>query len=144
MLFRSRLRRPDPDLFHRFHAGPGVEHHGKSRGERDEKNGRKIPEAEPENEERRVSQAGNRIADAHERQKEILGPAVAAHDDPEPHSGEPGKKEREDQPEQRAEGMDRKNPVGDEASESGDDRLDRKSTRLNSSHIQKSRMPSSA
>ena len=136
-----RLRRADPDLLYRLYARPGVEDDGESRCECDEKDGRKITEAEPQDEKRRIGQTRNRIADADERQEEILGPAVPADDDPKPHSEQRGEQECEQQTEQRVQGVEGKNSVGDEANEGGGDRFDGRKKFLRERPEKRERLP---
>ena len=61
------LRRAHPDFLDRFYAGPAVEDDWKCRNKADQQDGRKIAEAEPEQEQRRIGEAGDRGADRYER-----------------------------------------------------------------------------
>src|SRR5207342_1532587 len=73
------LRRANPDLLDGFNAGPAVEDDGKRGNEAYQQDGREVAEPEPEQEQRRIGEAGYGGADRYERQKNILGTARAAH-----------------------------------------------------------------
>ncbi len=51
------LRRTQPDLLHRFHAGPGIVDDRKSGNESDQRNGGNVAGAEPQQEKRSISEA---------------------------------------------------------------------------------------
>jgi hypothetical protein len=117
---------------------------GEGRRECDEKDGRKITEAKPQDEKRRISQPRNRIADADERQEKILGPAVPADDDSKPNSEQRGEQECEQQTKQCVKGVEGKNSVGGEANEGGSDRFDARKKFLWKRPEKRERLPGSS
>src|SRR6185295_8420380 len=119
-----RLRRADPDLLYCLYARPGVEDDGEGRRECDEKYGRKITKAKPEDKQRCISQSRDRVTDTDERQKKILGPAIPADQDPKSDSDQRSKQECQQQTKQCVKGVEGKNSVGSEANEGGSDRFD--------------------
>src|SRR5262249_32875383 len=102
----------------------------------------KITEPKPQYEQRRISQPGNRVADADERQEKILGPTVATDDDPKPHSDQRREQKCQQQTEQCVRGMEGKNSVGHEASESGSNCFDGRKKFLRKRPEQRKRLPS--
>ena len=72
-----RLRRAQPDFLHRLHAGPGVEDDREHRDEGDQQHGGDVAEPEPQQEQRRIGEAGDRRADADQRQRRCPRPGAS-------------------------------------------------------------------
>src|SRR5262249_15752798 len=137
-----RLRRTDPNFFYRLYTAPGIQDDGESGCKCDEEHGRKITEAKPENEKRRISQPGNRIADAYERQEKILGPAVPADDDSKPHSDQCGEQKCQQQMEHCVRRMEGKDSVGHQPSKGGCNRFDGRKQVFGKRPEKRKRLPS--
>ncbi len=87
------LRGAHPDFLDRLHPGPGVEDDRKSGDESDQQHGGLVAEPEPEQEQRRIGEARDRRADAHQREEDVFRPARAPHGQPDRHAGHRGKRE---------------------------------------------------
>ena len=99
------LRRAHPDFLHRLHAGPAVEDDRKRRHEADQQHGGEIAEPEPEQEQRRIGEAGDRRADAHQRQENILGPPRASHQHADGHAEHAGERKAGEQADHGLDGV---------------------------------------
>ncbi|HYW61120.1 MAG TPA: hypothetical protein VE909_11375 [Xanthobacteraceae bacterium] len=99
---------------------------GKCRHEADQQHGRDIAEAEPQQKQRRIRDAGDRRADAHERKEDVLGAARAAHDDSDRHARKCRDGKAGEQAHQRVECVVRQNSRDREARERGRDCLERR------------------
>ena len=74
-----------------------------------------VAEAEPEQEQRRVGEAGDRRADADQRQEDVLRAARASHGKADRDAGDGRERKPGEQPDQRVEHMVRQDAVGGEA-----------------------------
>src|SRR5262249_60562889 len=108
----------------RLNAGPGVETEGKSRGKAAQQHRREIAETEPDDEQRRIGESRDRVADAYDRQEEIFRQAVATHGNAYRDAGERTDEKAQDQARNRTRRVDRKNAVRDQADEGGKNSLD--------------------
>ena len=100
-----RLRRAHPDFLHGFDAGPAVEDDRERRHEADQQHGGDVAEAEPQQEQRRIGEAGDRRADAHQRQQNVLGPPRAAHQHADGDAENGGEREAREQAEHGLDGV---------------------------------------
>ena len=119
-------RRAHPDFLDRLHAGPGVEDHRKRRDEADDQDRGEIAEPEPQHDQRRIGDAGDRRADRHQRQEIILGALRAAHGDADGDADHAGEREAREQPQQRFGDVMRQNAGDGETPERRGDLLQRR------------------
>ena len=85
-----------------------------------------IAEPEPEQEQRRIGDAGDRRADADQRQEDVLGPPRAAHGDADRDADDRGEREAGDEAQQRIEHVVRQDAGGGQADEGRGDLLERR------------------
>src|SRR5215510_4742568 len=112
-----RLGRPHPDAIHRLHAGPGVEN---------DRNARRVAQAEPEDEERHPGERGDGAQHAHERQRERLGPPEATHEHTDGHADRHRQRQADDDPEHRVADVHEQRAVEHHPADGGADRENRR------------------
>ena len=84
---------------------------GKADTKRDQQHGGGVAETEPEQEQRRIGDAGDRRADADQRQEDVLGAARAPHRDADRDARDGREREAGAEPDQRVERVMRQDAV---------------------------------
>ena len=120
------LRRAHPDFLDRLHAAPGVDDDRERRHEPDQQDRGGVAEVEPEHEQRRIGDAGDRRPDADQRQRVVLDAARAPHENAERDADHCGEREAGGEAPQRLGDVQRQDARHGEPVECGRDRLERR------------------